>query len=65
MQAVTMIHIRKDLKGQLDELNRHPKDSYNYVIERLVSFDTPSSRHLRHPVRPFLNPGTDPVVTVG
>ena len=38
MQAVTMIHIRKDLKGQLDELKRHPKESYNDVIERLVSF---------------------------
>ena len=38
MQAATTIHIRKDLKGQLDELKRHPKESYNDVIERLVSF---------------------------
>ena len=38
MHAVTTIHIRKDLKGQLDELKRHPKESYNDVIERLVSF---------------------------
>jgi predicted transcriptional regulator len=38
MQAATTIYIRKDLKGQLDDLKRHPKESYSDVIERLVSF---------------------------
>jgi len=37
MQAATTIHIRKDLKGQLDALKRHPKESYSDVIERLVA----------------------------
>ncbi|MCX6685152.1 MAG: hypothetical protein NTV10_00630 [Methanoregula sp.] len=37
MQAATTIYIRKDLKGQLDDLKRHPKESYSDVIERLVS----------------------------
>jgi len=38
MPAATTIHIRKDLKGQLDELKRNPRESYSDVIERLVSF---------------------------
>jgi predicted CopG family antitoxin len=37
MQAATTIYIRKDLKGQLDDLKLHPKESYSDVIERLVS----------------------------
>ena len=37
MQAATTIYIRKDLKGQLDDMKRHPKESYSDVIERLVS----------------------------
>jgi len=37
MEAITKISIRKDLKGQLDDLKRHPKESYSDVIERLVS----------------------------
>lgn len=37
MQAATTIYIRKDLKGQLDELKRYPRESYSDVIERLVS----------------------------
>lgn len=37
MQAATTIYIRKDLKGQLDDLKRHPKESYSDVIERLVT----------------------------
>ena len=37
MQAATTIYIRKDLKGRLNSLKRNPKESYNDVIERLVS----------------------------
>jgi predicted transcriptional regulator len=37
MQAATTIYIREDLKGRLDSLKRNPKESYNDVIERLVS----------------------------
>jgi predicted CopG family antitoxin len=37
MQAATTIYIRKDLKGQLDDLKLYPKESYSDVIERLVS----------------------------
>jgi predicted transcriptional regulator len=37
MQAATTIYIRKDLKGQLDDLKLHPKESYSDVIGRLVS----------------------------
>jgi hypothetical protein len=36
MQAATSIYIRKDLKDQLTFLKRHPKESYNDVIGRLV-----------------------------
>jgi predicted CopG family antitoxin len=36
MQAATSIYIREDLKDQLNSLKRHPKESYNDVIERLV-----------------------------
>jgi predicted CopG family antitoxin len=36
MQAATSIYIREDLKTQLNSLKRHPKESYNDVIERLV-----------------------------
>ena len=37
MQAATTIYIREDLKGRLNSLKRNPKESYNDVIERLVS----------------------------
>lgn len=37
MQAATSIYIREDLKNQLNSLKRHPKESYNDVIERLVT----------------------------
>ena len=37
MQAASSIYIRKDLKNQLSSLKRHPKESYNDVIERLVT----------------------------
>ena len=37
MQAATTIYIREDLKGKLNGLKHHPKESYNDVIERLVS----------------------------
>jgi predicted transcriptional regulator len=37
MQAATTIYIREDLKGRLNSLKQNPKESYNDVIERLVS----------------------------
>jgi predicted CopG family antitoxin len=37
MQAASTIYIREDLKERLQELKRHPKESYNDVIERLVT----------------------------
>lgn len=37
MQAASSIYIRKDLKIQLNNLKRNPKESYNDVIERLVN----------------------------
>ena len=37
MQAASSIYIREDLKTQLSSLKRHPKESYNDVIERLVN----------------------------
>lgn len=37
MQAASSIYIREDLKTQLNKLKRNPKESYNDVIERLVS----------------------------
>jgi predicted transcriptional regulator len=37
MQAATTIYLREDLKDRLNGLKRHPKESYNDVIERLVS----------------------------
>jgi hypothetical protein len=37
MQAATSIYIREDLKDQLSSLKRHPKESYNDVIERLLT----------------------------
>jgi len=37
MQAASTIYIREDLKEKLRELKRHPKESYNDVIERLVT----------------------------
>lgn len=37
MQAASSIYIREDLKIQLSNLKRNPKESYNDVIERLVN----------------------------
>jgi predicted CopG family antitoxin len=37
MQVATSIYIREDLKDQLKSLKQHPKESYNDVIERLVT----------------------------
>jgi len=37
LQAASTIYIREDLKERLRELKRHPKESYNDVIERLVN----------------------------
>ena len=37
MQAATTISIREDLKGRLNSMKQNPKESYNDVIERLVS----------------------------
>ena len=37
MQATGSIYIREDLKTQLNNLKRNPKESYNDVIERLVN----------------------------
>lgn len=37
MQAASSIYIRKDLKEALRKLKRHPKESYNDVIERLLA----------------------------
>jgi predicted CopG family antitoxin len=37
MQAASTIYVRKDLKERLNGLKRHPKESYNDVIEYLVS----------------------------
>jgi predicted CopG family antitoxin len=36
MQAASSIYIREELKTQLTSLKRHPKESYNDVIERLI-----------------------------
>lgn len=40
MQAATTIYLREDLKDQLTTLKRHPKESYNDVIERLLTLAT-------------------------
>jgi predicted CopG family antitoxin len=42
MQAASTIYIREDLKEKLQELKRHPKESYNDVIERLVTLSVDS-----------------------
>ena len=47
LQAASTIYIREDLKEKLQELKRHPKESYNDVIERLVTLsvdDEPLNR---------------------
>jgi predicted transcriptional regulator len=47
MQAASSIYIREDLKARLSSLKRHPKESYNDVIERLVTLavdDEPISK---------------------
>ncbi len=36
MQAASTISIRADLKDQLTALKRHPRESYNDVIARLL-----------------------------
>jgi predicted CopG family antitoxin len=40
MQAASTIYIREDLKEKLRGLKRHPKESYNDVIEPLVTLST-------------------------
>jgi predicted CopG family antitoxin len=42
MQAASTIYIREDLKDKLQNLKRHPKESYNDVIERLLSHSVDS-----------------------
>lgn len=37
MQTATSIYIRNDLRDQLKSLKKHPKESYNDVIERLLN----------------------------
>jgi len=37
MQSASSIYIRTDLKTRLTSLKRHPKESYNDVIERLLA----------------------------
>ena len=37
MQAASTIYIREDLKEKLQALKQHPRESYNDVIERLVT----------------------------
>jgi predicted CopG family antitoxin len=37
MYASSAIYIREDLKEKLQKLKRHPEESYNSVIERLVT----------------------------
>ncbi len=37
MQRATSIYIRNDLRDQLKSLKKHPKESYNDVIERLLN----------------------------
>jgi hypothetical protein len=37
MQAASAIHIQEELKEKLQELKCHPKESYNSVIERLLT----------------------------
>ena len=37
MQAASAIYVREELKEKLQELKRHPKESYNSVIERLIT----------------------------
>ena len=37
MQAASTIYIREDLKTRLSSLKHHPKESYNDVIERLLT----------------------------
>lgn len=36
----TTIQVKKKLKDRLEELKIHPRESYNKVIERLVSIRT-------------------------
>jgi predicted CopG family antitoxin len=44
MQAASTISIRADLKDQLAALKRHPKESYNDVIARLVTLAVDEER---------------------
>jgi len=37
MHAASAIYIREDLKDKLQELKHHPNESYNSVIERLLT----------------------------
>jgi predicted CopG family antitoxin len=42
MQAASTIYIREDLKDKLQNLKRHPKESFNDVIERLLAHSVDS-----------------------
>jgi hypothetical protein len=37
MQAASAIYVQEDLKEKLQGLKRHPVESYNSVIERLLT----------------------------
>jgi predicted CopG family antitoxin len=40
MAATTTIVIRQETKERLDELKRHPRESYNDVVDRLARMAT-------------------------
>jgi predicted transcriptional regulator len=40
MAETTTILIRQETKARLDELKRHPRETYNDVVDRLASMAT-------------------------
>lgn len=40
MAETTTIVIRQETKARLDELKRHPRESYNDVVDRLANMAT-------------------------
>ncbi|MCR3883965.1 hypothetical protein P0O24_06590 [Methanotrichaceae archaeon M04Ac] len=40
MAETTTIVIRRETKARLDELKRHPRESYNDVVDRLATMAT-------------------------
>jgi predicted transcriptional regulator len=40
MAETTTIEIRQETKALLDELKRHPRESYNDVVDRLATMAT-------------------------